>query len=134
MTREYLIVDDSPVIRQTLEKMLQRFCADGHTISTAGSSEEALTHFREHRPDVVLLDIQLPDVDGEQTARVIFEEDPETRIVVITGLMEDDDRVRGLLSMGAFEFLQKPIHSSDVEELVRLIEQEEESSGAGRIR
>lgn len=132
MTREFLIVDDSPVIRRTLEKMLRRFGSGNARISTAADSQQALKEFRDKRPDVVLLDIQLPDVGGEQTARVMFNEDPSTRIVAITGLMEEDQRVRDLLSMGAFSLLTKPIHSSDVEELLRLLEEEE--SGAGRIR
>lgn len=132
MPRSYLIVDDSPVIRQTLEKMVERFSADHDGIMTAESSEEGLEIFREQRPDVVLLDVMLPDVAGDQTAQVMFAEAPETRVVVITGLMEDHERVREMLSMGAFEMLQKPIHSSDVQELMRLLDQEEE--GAGRIR
>lgn len=132
MPRHYLIVDDSVVIRQTLEKMLARFCPQGHRVSTAETSEEALQIFRKDRPDLVFMDIQLPDVDGEQTAQVMFQEDPETKVVIISGLMEDDDRIRELISAGAFDFLQKPIHSSDVKELIRLLEEEEES-GAGRI-
>lgn len=132
MPRHYLIVDDSAVIRQTLEKMLGRFCQDGHRVSSAEDSEQALQIFRKERPDVVFMDIQLPDVDGEQTAQVMFSEDPSTRVIIITGLMEDDPRVRNLISMGAFDFLQKPIHSADVKELIRLLK-EEEDSGAGRI-
>jgi two-component system LytT family response regulator len=133
MARHYLIVDDSPVIRQTLEKMLARFCPDGHRVSSAENSEQALKIFRDEQPDVVFMDIQLPDVDGEQTAQVMFTEDPSTKVIIISGLMEDDQRIRDLISMGAFDFLQKPIHSEDVKELIRLLE-EEEDSGAGRIR
>lgn len=132
MARQYLIVDDSPVIRQTLEKMLDRLCPEGYQVSSAETSEQALKIFRDQRPDVVLLDIQLPDIDGEQTAQMIFSEAPETKVVVITGLMEDDERVRSLLSMGAFDLLPKPIHSSDLQELLRLLEDEE--AGAGRIK
>lgn len=133
MPRHYLIVDDSPVIRKTLQKMLDRFCPDGHLVTTAENSQEALEIFRDEDPDVVFMDIQLPDVDGEQTAQVMFQEDPDTKVIIISGLMEDDQRIRDLISAGAFDFLQKPIHSEDVEELIRLLEQEE-SSGAGRIR
>lgn len=132
MARHYLIVDDSPVIRQTLSKMLERLAPEPPKLSTAEDSESGLKTFREASPDVVFLDVRLPDVDGEQTLRVMFEENPETRVVVITGLMEDDEQVREMLSMGAFALLQKPIHTEDVEELLRLLDQEE--SGAGRIR
>lgn len=132
MARDYLIVDDSPVIRQTLEKMLERLGSADAQIWTAETSKGALETFREQDPDVVFMDIQLPDVDGEQTAKVILTEDPQTRVIAITGLMEDDQRVRDMISMGAFDFVQKPIHSSDVEELLHLLDQED--SGAGRIR
>lgn len=132
MPRHYLIVDDSAVIRQTLGKMLSRFCPDGHRVSAAETSEEALQIFRKEKPGVVFMDIQLPDVDGEQTAQVMFKEDPTTKVIIISGLMEDDRRIRDLISAGAFDFLQKPIHSSDVKELIRLLE-EEEDGGAGRI-
>jgi len=78
------------------------------------------------------MDVKLPDQDGEETTRQILQEDPDTRVVVITGLMEDDERVRNRISIGAFEFLQKPIHLRDVEEIIQLLDQEE--TGAGRIR
>lgn len=131
MPRHYLVVDDSPVIRQTLVKMLERLSSDKPEISAAERSEEALEIFRRDEPDVVFMDIRLPDADGEQTARVMFEEDPETEIIIVTGLMEEDEQVREFISMGAFELLQKPIHSSDVEEVIQLLDQEQ--GGAGRI-
>lgn len=130
MDRTYLVVDDSSVVRQTLEKMLQRFGDPDDRILSAESSEEALEVFREEKPDVVLLDIMLPDVDGDQTAQVMSDENPDTRVVVVTGLMEDDPRVQEMTTKGVFDVLQKPIHSSDVEQLIRRLEQE--GGGSGR--
>lgn len=132
MPREYLIVDDSPVICTTLRKMLVKAGIDEDRISTVQSGQDALEVFYEEAPDVVFMDVQMPGMDGEETASMMMTEDPKIKIVVITGMGMDDERVKNLRSLGAFELLEKPIHSEDVDEIIQLLEREE--SGAGRIR
>lgn len=132
MVRSYLIVDDSPVICTTLRKMLVKLGVDEREIFTATAGDEALEVFHEEDPDVVFMDIQMPGMDGEQTASMMMTEDPEVRVVVVTGMGEDDPRVMNLRSLGAFQVLEKPIHTDDVDEVVKLLDREE--FGAGRIQ
>lgn len=132
MVRKYLIVDDSPVICTTLSKMLAKLDVDDEFIETATSGEEALESFHEEDPDVVFMDIQMPGMDGEETAAMMMTENPEMRVIVVTGMGSEDPRVKNLRSLGAFQILEKPVHTEDVAKVVRLLDREE--SGAGRIQ
>lgn len=132
MARNYLIVDDSPVICTTLRKMLMKAGIPEEQIETVQSGDEALDLFYQIEPEVVFMDVQMPGMDGEETASMMMTEDPEVKIIVVTGMGMDDQRVKNLRSLGAFELLEKPIHSEDIDDVIRLVEREE--SGAGRIR
>lgn len=133
MAREFLVVDDSQVIRMTLQRMLQREGGvDPEDIRAAEDGEEAMELFYESPPDIVFMDIDMPGMDGEQAATAMLEEKPEIRIVVVTAMNRGDKRVTNLISMGAFEVVEKPIHSEDIADIFALLEREE--SGAGRIR
>lgn len=132
MPRTYLIVDDSPVICATLKKMLAQAGVDDRDMEAVQSGDEAMDRFYEVDPDVVFMDIQMPGMDGEQTASMMMTENPELKVIVVTGMGSEDDRVKNLRSMGAFELLEKPIHSDDVNRVLQLLDREE--SGAGRIK
>jgi CheY-like chemotaxis protein len=132
MPRGYLIVDDSPVICTTLKKMLVKAGVNERNIDVEQSGDEAMKTFYEAEPDVVFMDIQMPGMDGEQTASMMMTENPELKVIVVTGMGMDDDRVQSLRSMGAFELLEKPIHTEDVDRVLQLLDREE--SGAGRIK
>ena len=108
-TSKVLVVDDEPDIRQFLEKALS---LHGFRVSTAGSGREALNAIREAPPDLVLLDLKLPDMDGYEVIRQLKTES-ETRpipIIVITASVVDKerDRVR-VLGLGAQQFMTKPL-------------------------
>lgn len=127
-----MIVDDSPVICHTLQKMLVRQGAREESVDTFQDAEKAIACFQEGPRDVVFMDIDMPGMDGEQAANVMLRANPETKVVVVTGLDKDDNRVRGLVSVGAFKVLNKPVHSDALAELLQLIETEE--AGGGRIQ
>jgi CheY-like chemotaxis protein len=104
-----LIVDDEPHNRQLLEVML---APDGYLLQTAASGEEALAILAKRPPDLVLLDVMMPGVDGfEVTARI--KQDPATRnipVIMITALDDRHARMRGL-SAGAEDFSQQACRS-----------------------
>lgn len=127
----FLVVDDSPTITHTLRRTLERLGVSGSNIHTAPSGEEALAMFETLEPDVVFMDVQLDGIDGQATAEEMTALDPEARVVVMTGMGASDERVRKMVAAGAFEVLEKPIHSDDLDDVLHLIEREE--SGAGRI-
>src|SRR5262245_11014908 len=83
-----LTVDEHPLVREGLGAIINR--EPGMTqIADAGSGNEALELYRELRPEVITLDLALPDMPGEELIRLIFREFPDARVVVITGARGD---------------------------------------------
>lgn len=80
----------------------------------------------------VFLDISMPGVDGEEVASLVLAQDPEVKIVVMTGIDPADPRITTLRCLGAFEVLEKPVRSQDVERVLELIGRER--GAEGRIR
>src|SRR5262249_36818219 len=102
-----LVVDDHVVNCELLEAML---APHGFQVEQAHSGTEALARVRAHVPDLVLLDVNMPGMDGFEVARELRAK-PETRlvpIVMVTALGDLDHRVRGLES-GADDYLPKPV-------------------------
>ena len=101
-----LIVDDLPANTRVLEALLTR---DGYRVTIAEDGEQALEVVALERPDLVLLDILMPKIDGYEVCRQL-KSDPATRlipVVLVTGLTDTDSRVRGL-EVGADDFMAKP--------------------------
>ncbi|MFA5121850.1 PleD family two-component system response regulator [Zavarzinia sp.] len=122
MTAKVLVVDDVHVIRKVLEAKL---VADFFEVVLAGSGHEALEKARSESPDIILLDVMMPDIDGFEVCRRL-KADPLTRhipVVMVTGLDQPRDRVAGL-EAGADDFLTKPTNDTAlfarVRNLVRL--------------
>lgn len=122
MTGRVLVVDDLLPNVKLLEAKLNN---EYYDVLTAFSGREALEIAKRDKPDIVLLDVMMPDMDGNETCKA-FKQDPELLhipIVMVTALNDIEDRVRGLES-GAEDFLTKPINDSAllarVRSLVRL--------------
>jgi putative two-component system response regulator len=108
-----LIVDDESSARAALETLLRR---EGYDVRDAADGRSALAACSDFKPDLILLDILMPGIDGFEVCRRI-KETPETRltpVVLITGLSDTEDRIRGITA-GADDFLSKPI---DINELL----------------
>ena len=98
-----LIVDDNP----TNVKVLQtRLVADGYEIVTAGDGEEALTVAREHVPDLILLDVMMPKLDGFEVCRRLRADPkvPFTPIILVTAMSDPKNVIEGL-EAGGDEYL-----------------------------
>ena len=112
-----LVADDSESIRSLFTRLL---AADGYDIVSAADGVEALDVVRHHRPDVILLDVTMPHVDGLEVCRHL-KADPATRltpVVIVTGQSGLDDRIRGI-EAGADDFLSKPVHPHELRARVR---------------
>jgi signal transduction histidine kinase len=106
-----LLVDDEPGIRKVLGITL----ADGgYSVTTAENGEEALRRFREHRPDVVLTDIKMPDMDGIELLQHIKAESPDTEVVMFTGHGDMELAIKSL-KHDATDFVTKPINEDVLE-------------------
>jgi DNA-binding NtrC family response regulator len=110
-----LVVDDDAHIRQAL---VDRFVARKFDVSSAGSGKEAFAKISRDHPDVVLLDLQLPEGDGFWVLRQLRDEGIDATVVVITAFGTVDRAVQAMKE-GAYDFIQKPFEPSLVEETVR---------------
>jgi two-component system nitrogen regulation response regulator NtrX len=105
MHKTILIVDDEESICQSLGAVLND---EGYDVLTAGSGEEALKIIKEDLPFLVFLDIWLPGIDGIETLKIIKSENPEIRVVMISGHGTIETAVK-TTKMGAFDFIEKPL-------------------------
>jgi DNA-binding response OmpR family regulator len=103
MTRSVLVVDDEPTLRETLAEALEQ---DGLRVVTAADGREALERFRAERPDLVLLDLMLPQVSGIEVCRIMRRESA-VPIVMLTAKDSEIDKVVGL-ELGADDYVTKP--------------------------
>jgi DNA-binding NarL/FixJ family response regulator len=112
-----LCVDDHPVV---LEGISQKISSqdDMRVVGLATDGRQAVEQFKRHRPDVTLMDLQLPTTSGLQAIRAIRSEDAKARIVVLTMYQGDEDIFRALES-GAATYLLKDTLSDDLVRVVR---------------
>ncbi len=100
-----LIVDDHPVVREGLAAMLNRR-ADMEVVAEVGDGKTAVQAYAEHRPDVVLMDLRMPEMGGVDSVQAIRANHPEARIIILTTFDGDEDIFRGLQA-GAKAYLLK---------------------------
>jgi len=115
--RHVLIVDDDIVTRQMLAKILQH---SGYCTHEAGDGKEALAYCSEYTPDIILLDLIMPGMDGYETCRQLREAKQfiELPILILTGL-NDVPSIDKALDVGATDFITKPVNWSLLEQRVR---------------
>jgi len=106
-----LLVDDEVEFTLALAERLQLRKYD---VRTAGSALEALALIKEQLPDVIILDLKIPGMDGIETLKTIKKIDPEIEVIMLTGHGDVKSVEEGIKS-GAFEYIMKPV---DIEELI----------------
>jgi DNA-binding NarL/FixJ family response regulator len=114
-----LSADDHPLIRSGLQAVIS-LESDMRMIAEAANGEEAIEMYREHRPDVVLMDLRMPVMDGLTAMTAILKEFPEARIVALT-TYEGDDDIHRALSVGARGYLLKDMMRSELLRVIRTV-------------
>jgi DNA-binding response OmpR family regulator len=110
-----LVVEDDPIIRQTVGYALKR---EGFDVASAEDGTQALAAAEQLRPDLVLLDLMLPGIDGYQVAERLRASDKEVAIIMVTALEQQRDKVRGL-DAGADDYITKPFSMEELLARVR---------------
>ena len=111
-----LIVDDEPTILETVET---KFRKEGFSTFTADSAEEGMRLFRRVKPDLVILDIMLPQRSGYDFCRAI-RRDSQTPIIFLSARADETDRIKGL-ELGADDYVVKPFNLSELAARVKAI-------------
>jgi DNA-binding NarL/FixJ family response regulator len=112
-----VIADDHPAFRAGLRLMIDPV-DDIEVVGEATTGEQAVAIAAEHRPDVVVMDLRMPDVDGIEATRRLRDAAPESSVVVLT-MFEDDDSVFAAMRAGALGYLLKGAEESDILRAIR---------------
>ena len=112
-----LVVDDSKFMAKALNSVL--VAMDFDVVATAHDGLEALTLYAKHLPDLMLLDITMPNMDGVECLQRAIADFPDARIVMLSAI-KDPEVVDHCLRLGAKGFLEKPIRSTSPSDLRRL--------------
>lgn len=117
--RTVLVVDDEPFICRSLSFVLRK---DNYNVLEARNGEEALAAIRQHRPDLVFLDVMMPKINGFEVTRIV-RADPtlaQVKIILLTAKGQDSDRETGRQA-GADEYMTKPFSPTKILERARQI-------------
>jgi len=114
-----LIADDHPVVREGLVALINRR-PDMVVVAEVSNGREAVEQFLRHRPDVALLDLRMPEMDGVEAIAAIRQKIPTARLIVLTTFDEDEDIYRGLRA-GAKAYLLKDAPRDDLLKCIRAV-------------
>lgn len=116
MNGTILVVDDEPKIVQQARDYLEK---DGFRVLTASNGEMALTHARRERPDLIVLDLNLPGMDGLEVCRALRRQS-DVPIIMLTARVDETDRLIGL-ELGADDYITKPFSPRELAARVRAV-------------
>ena len=118
MKRSVLIVDDSPQIRKSLREILKETAYE--VVGEAGTGIEAIKLFHTLAPDIVMLDIILPQLSGIEALRMLRAENKQSKVVMVSAL-DSLDRVKECLKAGANHYILKPFEEAKVLEILNKV-------------
>ncbi len=117
-----LLVDDIPETRENIKKLIQ-FESDMKVIGAAGTGREGIQLAKELKPDIIIMDINMPDMDGLQATGQITKHLPATAVIIMS-VQDDPDYMRRAMRAGAKEFLAKPINMDELYNTIRTVYRE----------
>ena len=124
----YLIVDDSVFARKNLGKMVESF--GGQITGEAGDGCTAIVEYDRLQPDVVLMDITMPQMEGIEAAERILQKHPQARVVMVSSVGYQENIVAAL-QRGARHFVQKPVKAEVLYEVIKYVMGEDAAAVAG---
>src|SRR5689334_23972451 len=115
---QYLIVDDSVFARKNLARIVESF--GGEIAGEAGDGLTAISEYERSKPDIVLMDITMPQMEGIEAAEKIVQQNPDARIVMVSSVGYQENIVAAL-QKGARHFVQKPVKAEVLYEVVKYV-------------
>ena len=114
-----LVVDDEESQSDSIKAYFSR---RNFSVFTAATGEEALANIKDHKPDLILLDIKLAGaMDGRDVLSALRRHDKETKVIVITGNMLSQERIQEIKEMGIIDFLLKPVEVQRLDQIVKKV-------------
>ena len=123
----YLIVDDSVFARKSMVKMIEAF--GGQLAGEAGDGCTAITEYTRTQPDIVLMDITMPQMEGIEALERIVEQHPEARVIMVSSVGYQDN-ILAALQKGARHFIQKPVKAEALYEVLQYVLAQDASAPA----
>src|ERR1700680_4057971 len=114
----FLVVDDSVFARKNICKMVEAF--GGEIAGEAGDGVAAISQYNDTRPDIVLMDITMPKMEGIEAVEHIVRDHPDARIVMVSSVGYQDN-ILSALQKGARHFVQKPVKPEALYEIIRYV-------------
>jgi two-component system chemotaxis response regulator CheY len=114
----YLVVDDSVFARKNLARMIETF--GGQLCGEAGDGMTAITEYDRTNPDIVLMDITMPQMEGIEAAEKIVQKHPDARVVMVSSVGYQENIVAAL-QRGARHFVQKPVKPEVLYEVIKYV-------------
>src|SRR6201993_2589899 len=114
----YLVVDDSVFARKNLARMIETF--GGQLAGEAGDGVSAIAEYDRANPDIVLMDITMPQMEGIEAAEKIVRQHPEARIVMVSSVGYQEN-ILAALQKGAKHFVQKPVKPEVLYEVIKYV-------------
>lgn len=113
--KKIMIVDDSAFMRSIIRKIVEKIGCE--VVTEAENGKEAVEMYKIHRPDLVTMDITMPEMDGLQALSEILSIDACAKVVMATA-MGQDEMVKESIKRGAKDFLAKPFSAEEVERII----------------
>ncbi len=127
MPKKILVVDDKPELRTLLKSYLTQ---EGFQVVVASDGREALYVARNEKPDLILLDLMMPEMGGYDFMRA-YSRESETPVIILTARLEENDKVLGL-ELGADDYVTKPFSPRELTARVRAVLRRLEKSGSSQ--
>jgi two-component system, NarL family, response regulator len=118
-----ILADDHPVVRDGLANMVNQQ-ADMQVVAEAGDGDEAIAMYEAHQPDVMVLDLRMPKLDGVAVVQQVLEAHPKARLLIMTTYDGDEDIFRSL-SQGAKGYLLKDAPRQEILSAIRAVSQDQ---------
>src|SRR5437868_9321325 len=123
----YLIVDDSVFARKNIAKIIESF--GGEVAGEAGDGCTAITEYDRVQPDIVLMDITMPQMEGIEAAERIIRQHPQARVIMVSSVGYQENIVAAL-QKGARHFVQKPVKPEVLYEVIKYVLGDDVSAAA----
>lgn len=111
-----LVVDDE---QEQCDSIKSYFSRRNFLVFSALTGEEALSLIKKHKPDLVLLDMKLPGMEGIEVLRILRQYDKDTKVAMVTGDILNDEEMKEITSLGIVDFLSKPVDFQTLEKLTK---------------